>query len=45
MCVSVYEDSIRMDLRERRAFVYWIHLDHDRDQWLVVNTVMNLRIP
>jgi len=26
--------------------VDWMHLDQDRDQWrIVVNTVMNLRVP
>jgi hypothetical protein len=36
-----------MDLKERDwEVVGWIHLGQDRDQWWVlVNTVMNLRIP
>jgi hypothetical protein len=41
------EDSIRMDLRERRwEVVDWMHLDQDRDQWwAIVNMVMNLWVP
>jgi hypothetical protein len=36
-----------MDLREIRwEGVDWIHLAQDRDQlWILVNTVMNLRVP
>jgi hypothetical protein len=41
------EDNIRMDLEEiELEGVDWIHLDQDRGQWrIVVNTVMNLRLP
>jgi len=42
-----WEDNIRMDLREIGwEVVDWMHLAHDRDQeWALVNTGMNLRIP
>jgi hypothetical protein len=42
-----WEDNIRMDLREIVwEGVDWMHLAEDRDQWrVVVNTVMNLRVP
>jgi len=42
-----WENNIRTDLRETGwEGVDWIHLAQDRDQWrVVVNTVMNLRIP
>jgi hypothetical protein len=42
-----WENNIRTDLRVTgREGVDWIHLAQDRDQWqVVVNTVMNLRIP
>jgi hypothetical protein len=40
-----WEDGIRMDLRETRRNVRWIHLTQDRDRWwALVNTVMNLRV-
>jgi hypothetical protein len=39
---SGWKDNIRMDLRDMGWEVgEWIHLAHDRDQWLaLVNTVM-----
>jgi hypothetical protein len=39
--------NIEMDLREIDwASMDWIDLAEDRDQWrVVVNTVMNLRVP
>jgi hypothetical protein len=42
-----WEDNIKMDLREIGfGDVDWIHLARDRDTWWVlVNTVMNLRVP
>jgi hypothetical protein len=45
--VRRWEDNIRKDRTEiEREVVDWIHLDQDRDQWrVVVNTVMNLRVP
>jgi hypothetical protein len=41
------EDTFGMDLREIGwEDVDWIHLAQDTDQWwVVVNTVMNLRVP
>jgi hypothetical protein len=43
---SIWEDGIRMDLREigwRDAD--WIRLAQDRDRWrVVVNVVMNFRV-
>jgi hypothetical protein len=40
-----YEDNITMVLREVGwEGVDWIHLVQDRNQWWVVNTVMNLRV-
>jgi hypothetical protein len=41
-----WEDNIRMDVREIEwEVVEGIHLAQDRDQWWVlVNTVMNLRV-
>jgi hypothetical protein len=41
-----WEDGIRMDLRENGwGSVDWIQLAQDRDRWwVVVNTVMNLRV-
>jgi hypothetical protein len=40
-----WEDNIRMALRDIGwKNVDWIHLDQDRDQWSLVNTVMNLRV-
>jgi hypothetical protein len=42
-----WEDNIKMDLWEIEfGDVDWIHLAQDRDRWWVlVNTVMNLRVP
>jgi ribosome biogenesis protein Nip4 len=42
-----WEDNIKMALRELgKEDVDWIHLAQDTDQWrVVVNTVMNLRVP
>jgi hypothetical protein len=40
------EDNIKMDKKIGWEGVDWIHLAQDRDQqWAVVNTVMNLRVP
>jgi len=43
---QIWEDNIRMDLKEVGwEVVHWMHLDPNRDQWWVlVNTVMNLRL-
>jgi hypothetical protein len=41
-----WENNIKMDLREIGfGDVDWIHLAQDRDTWVLVNMVMNLRIP
>jgi hypothetical protein len=42
-----WEDNIKMDLGDMGLVgVDWIHLTKDMDQWWVlVNTIMNLRIP
>jgi hypothetical protein len=42
-----WEDNIRMDFKKTRwKVVDWIHLSQEKDQWwVVVNTVMNLRVP
>jgi hypothetical protein len=41
------DDIIGMDLREMLwKGVDWIHLAQDKvQQWLVVNTVLNIRVP
>jgi hypothetical protein len=40
-----WEDNIKMDLREIGG-MDWIDAAQDRDRWRVlVNTVMNLRVP
>jgi hypothetical protein len=41
-----WEDGIRMDLREigLGRGVDWIRLAQDRDRWLAVSAVMNLRV-
>jgi hypothetical protein len=41
------EDNIRMDLREIGwEEVNWMHVTQDRhERWVVVNTIMNLRVP
>jgi hypothetical protein len=46
-CMYTWEDIIRMDPREIGwEDMYWMHLAEDRDQWWVlVNMVMNLRVP
>jgi hypothetical protein len=43
----VFENNIKMDLKKNRmGGMDWIHLAQDRDQWWVlVNTVMNFRVP
>ena len=42
-----WEDNIRMDLQEVGCgYVDWIGLVQDRDRgWMLVNAVMNLRVP
>ena len=42
-----WEDNIKMYLREMgRGCMDWIDLAQDRDRWrIIVNTVMNLRVP
>jgi hypothetical protein len=42
-----FEDNIKMDLREIRwRNVNWIDLAQERDKWWVLmNTVINLRVP
>jgi hypothetical protein len=42
-----WEDNIKMDIREvGSGDMDWIELAQDRDRWrVVVNTVMNLRVP
>jgi len=44
---SRWEDNIKMDLLEVGCGVMdWIKLAQDRDRWwLLVNAVMNLRVP
>jgi hypothetical protein len=40
------EDKVRKDLREiRLEGVELIHMGQDTDQWRVMNTVINFRIP
>jgi hypothetical protein len=43
---SRWEDNIRIDLREMGwEGVDWMNVTQDRDQWwILVNTVMNLRV-
>jgi hypothetical protein len=43
----IWEDKIRMDLREREwECMDWMHLAQDRDQLqAVVNMIMYLRVP
>jgi hypothetical protein len=39
-------DNMKMDRREIGwDGMDWIDLAEDRDQWVLVNTVMNLRVP
>jgi len=41
-----WEDNIKMDLQEAGGGGDWMELAQDRDRWWVlVNTVMNLRVP
>jgi len=41
-----WDDNIKMDLREVGGGGDWMELAQDRDRWWVlVNTVMNLRVP
>jgi len=42
-----WEDNIRMDLKEIWwEGVEWVHLAQVRDRrWVIVNTVVNLRVP
>jgi hypothetical protein len=40
---DLYLDNIKMDLREmKRGVAHSVHLIQDRDQWLFVNTIMNI---
>jgi len=42
----IWEDNIKMDLREVGRGGDWMELAQDRDRWwAIVNTVMNFRIP
>ena len=42
----IWEDNIKMDLREVGWGLDWIELAGDRNRWrAVVNGVMNLRVP
>ena len=42
----IWEDNIKMDLREVGGGGDWMELAQDRDRWRsLVNTVMNLRVP
>jgi len=42
----IWEDNIKMDLREVGGGGDWTELAQDRDRWrALVNTVMNLRVP
>ena len=45
--VDRWEDNIKMDLQEVGCGVMvWIELAKDRDRWwVIVNEVMNLRVP
>jgi len=47
MAVNKGNDDIAVDLTEiRLEGLVWIHLAQDRGRWWVlVNTVMNLRVP
>jgi hypothetical protein len=39
-------ENIKIDIREIGwGGMDWIYLAQDRDQWAVVNTVMNFRVP
>jgi hypothetical protein len=41
-----WEDNIKMDLREIGwDGIDWIDLAQDREQWAIMNTVTNLRVP
>jgi hypothetical protein len=41
-----WEDNIRIHLRKKLEILGRIHLAQDRDQlWILVNTVINLRVP
>jgi hypothetical protein len=41
----VWEDNIKMEVREMECGMEWIHLSHDRDRWrAVANSVMDLRV-
>ena len=42
-----WEDNIKMDLQEFGwVGMHWIDLAHDRGRWwVIVNVVMNLRVP
>jgi hypothetical protein len=46
-CRRVWEDNIRMDLREIGwSGMDWIDLAQDREQWrALVNTIINLPVP
>jgi hypothetical protein len=42
----IWEDNIKMDLREGFGDLDWIHLAQDKDRWqALVNTMMRLRVP
>ena len=41
-----WEDNIKMDLQEVACgAVDWIELAQNRDRWVLVTAVMNLRVP
>jgi len=41
-----WEDNIKWDLQEMGFGMDWIGLAQDRDRrWILVNTVMNIRVP
>ena len=42
----IWEDNIKMDLREVGRGGHWMELAQDRDRWrALVNTGMNFRVP
>jgi len=42
----IWEDNIKMDIREVGGVGDWMELAQDRDRWrALVNTVMNFRVP
>jgi hypothetical protein len=45
-CTKIWEDNIKMDLREFGWGTDWIDVAPDKDRWWAfVNAVMNLPVP